>query len=79
MEMTVSKIKVSDLRQLISEVFDEKFSELIDPDSGLELRDEVKELLLQQEKRINEGERGISFEEMMAKLGIEEHELEISN
>ena len=72
METMVSQMTVSDLRQLIADVLDEKLSEIVDPDKGLELKDELRELLLDQNERIKNGERGTPLEEVLAELGIDE-------
>lgn len=59
----VADITISELRELIREVI----LETIDPDYGLELRDEVVEALRESFK---EKERGISLEEARGRLGL---------
>lgn len=76
MEMTVSKMTVNDLKQLISDVFDEKLSQIVDPDAGLEVRDELRQLLLEQSERVRNGERGSSLEEVMTELGLDTTDLQ---
>ncbi|MBF0568379.1 MAG: hypothetical protein HQK95_05870 [Nitrospirae bacterium] len=64
-------MKVADLNEdefvaLMGRVIEEKFRELFDPDSGLELRDDfVKDL----EMSISDKER-ISFDEVKRRLGL---------
>ncbi len=75
MEPMVSEMTVTQLREMISEVIDEKLSALADPDYGLELREEFVERLRQQDEAIKNGERLIPLEEVMADLGIDAVEL----
>ncbi len=55
--MKVTELTTDELKKLIKEAVDEKFREiLLDPDDGLELRDEVKQRLkasLASKKRIS--------------------------
>ncbi len=68
---------VSDLRDLMSDVFDEKLSEIIDPDAGIELRDDIRERLIQQSKDFAEGKFAtVSFSEVLGDLGIDRAEIE---
>lgn len=62
---------VSDLRQLISDVFEEKLSEIIDSESELELRDELRARLLDQKGRVAKGERGVPMAQVFAELGLD--------
>lgn len=71
MEMTVSQMTVSDLRQLISDVFEEKFSEISDPDNGLELREDLRARLLDQTQRVAQGERGRPMADVFAEMGLD--------
>lgn len=75
MEPTVSEMTVDQIRELISEVIDEKLRSLIDPDYGLELREDFVERLRKQDEAIKNGERLIPLEEVMANLGIDAAEL----
>lgn len=77
MENTVSQMSVSQLRELISEVVEEKFAKYADPDHGLELRDEVVERLQRQSEAVKRGERGIGLDELLAKLNIDRAEIEV--
>ncbi len=71
MEMTVSQMSVSDLRQLISDVVEEKLSEFIDPESHLEFSDEVKAVLARQDVEMSNGERGEPMEDVLARVGLQ--------
>ena len=79
MENTVSQMSVSDLRELISEVVEEKFAKYADPDYGLELRDDLVERLHRQSEAVKRGERGIGLDELLSNLGIDKAELEVEN
>ena len=61
----VADITISELRELIREVI----LETIDPDYGLELRDEVVEALRESFKEKERG-KGISLEEARSRLGL---------
>lgn len=58
--MKVTDLTIDELKELIREAVDEKFKEILfDPDSGLELRDEVEQRLkasLASKERIPLGE-----------------------
>ena len=44
--MRVADLTIEELRQIIKEIIDEKFRELLfDPDEGLELKEEIKQRL----------------------------------
>lgn len=62
---------VSDLRKLISDVIEEKLSEIIDPESELELRDELRARLLDQKVRVAKGERGVPMAQVFSELGLD--------
>ena len=67
----VSQMTKEDLREMISAVLDEKLTELFgDPDEGLELRDEVKQRLLQQRAAVERGERGRPLADVAQELGL---------
>lgn len=69
-------MSLSDLRQLISDIVDEKLANYTDPDHGLELREDFVERLLRQEKQVKDGDRGIGLDELLTKLGIDRAEIE---
>ncbi len=67
--MKVADLTVEELKNLIREVVDEKFRELIfDPDYGLELREEVEERLI---ASLASKER-IPLDEVKRRLGLSE-------
>ncbi len=68
---TVSTMTVAEFRALIEEVVREQLIDLFsDSDEGLELRPEVRERLLAQQNRVQQGERGISLDEVVARLDL---------
>ncbi len=70
-------MSVSELRELISEVVEEKIAKYADPDYGLEIRDDVRVRLLQQSKDFREGKLAtVTLEEVLADLGIDKAEIE---
>jgi hypothetical protein len=65
--MKVSDLTVDELKKLIREVVDEKFHEILfDPDSELELRDDIEQRL---KASLTSKER-IPFEEVKERLGF---------
>jgi hypothetical protein len=70
MAETVSQMTPLELRTLIEDAIEQKFVELLgDPDAGLELRDEVKARLLEQQERVAAGDLGEPFEDVVKRLG----------
>ncbi len=67
---------VSQLRELISEIIDEKIRALADPDYGLELREDLIETLQAQMNAVKNGERGASLDQVLEDLGIDASEIE---
>lgn len=68
----VSQMTKEDLREMISDVLDEKLMELFgDPDKGLVLHDEVREFLIRQRETIAHGEFGRPLEDVAKELGID--------
>lgn len=64
--MKVADLSKEELKALISEVIEEKFRELFDPDYGLELREDFVQAL---ETSIASTER-IPFEDVKKKVGL---------
>jgi hypothetical protein len=64
--MKVADLSTDELKELISKVIEEKFRELIDPDYGLELREDFVQAL---EASIASKER-IPFDEVKKRLGL---------
>ncbi len=65
MTATVAEMKVTDLRELIEELIDEKLEEILgDPDHGMKLRPELRARLLRQMERVRLEEYGVPLEEV---------------
>jgi len=64
--MKVSDLTTEELKELIGQVVEEKLKELVDPDYGLELREEFIQAL---EDSIASKER-IPFDDVKKKLGL---------
>lgn len=64
--MKVADLTIDELKELIGKTIEEKFRELIDPDLGLELREDFVQAL---EASIASKER-IPFEDVKKKLGL---------
>ncbi len=66
-DMTVEQL--TDLiRHIVEQCLDEYFG---DPDEGKEIKEEVRQQLLEQMKRKEAGERGIPLEEVVKQLGLD--------
>ena len=64
--MKVADLSTEELKELIGKVIEEKFRELIDPDYGLELREDFVQAL---ETSIASKDR-IPFDEVKKRLGL---------
>lgn len=64
--MKVTDLSKEEFKELLSDIIEKKFRELLDPDYGLELREEFAQKL---ELAIASKER-IPFEEVKKKLGL---------
>ena len=64
--MKVADLSTDELKELISKVIEEKFREFVDPDYGLELREDFVQAL---EASIASIER-IPFDEVKKRLGL---------
>ncbi len=64
--MKVADLSTDELKELISKVIEEKFREFVDPDYGLELREDFVQAL---EASIASKER-IPFDEVKRRLGL---------
>ena len=70
-------MSVSELRELISDVVEEKFAKYADPDYGLELRGDFRERLIGQSKDFKAGKLAtVSLDEVLADLAIDRFEIE---
>jgi len=64
--MKVADLSTDEFKELIGKIIEDKFREIIDPDLGLELRDDFVQNL---EASIASKER-IAFEDVKKKLGL---------
>ncbi len=72
MASKVAEMTADELKEIIEAVVEQKLLELLgDPDEGMALRKSVRERLLRQKRAVAKGERGVSFEEIVHKLGLE--------
>ena len=70
--LEISNLSLNELKELVDVLIEEKLSQFLgDPDSGLELKEEVKERLRKSLKAQREGEEGIPLEEVEKQLGFE--------
>lgn len=68
----VADMTEDELKRLVKSSVKQSLREMIDdPDAGLELRPEIIESLLQQEKDFAAGKRGIPLEEVGKRLGLD--------
>lgn len=72
MAETVGEMTKEELREMLDVVVEQKLIELLgDPDEGLEIREELRERLLQQMREVSRGERGQPLKDVSRDLGIE--------
>lgn len=72
MNTEVLQITVNDLRRMVDEMVEEKLAILFkDAEDDLELTDELKEILVRQNERIKQGDRGEALEDVVARLGLD--------
>ncbi len=66
------EVTQEELRTLVDDLVEEKLIAMFgDPEDELEIRDDLKERLLRQRKEMQDGKNSHSFEDVMAKLGLE--------
>lgn len=66
---SVAEMSADELRELIESSIERKFIELFgDPDEGLEVKEEFRQQLLQQEQDFEQGHRGKSFDKVVELL-----------
>jgi hypothetical protein len=71
MDTKVSQISVEELREIIGEVVEEKLRAILhDRDDDLELRDDLVERLERQRSRVEAGDRGEPFDDVVSRLGL---------
>jgi hypothetical protein len=72
MAETVSQMTPTELRELIEDAVESKIVELVgDPDSGLELREEIRDRLEAQQREVATGRLGEPFEVVVKRLGLQ--------
>lgn len=70
-DMMVKDMTVGELQDLVRHTIEQALDEFfVDPDRDLEIREEVKQRLLESRRRREAGERGITAEEAAKKLGL---------
>jgi hypothetical protein len=70
--MNVTELTIEQLKALIEDTVETKLQELMgDPDAGLELREEVKERLRRSLAAEKRGQKHISMEEVVRRLGLD--------
>lgn len=68
----VADMTAEELRKMIESSVEHKLIEMFrDPDEGLELRPEIAESLLRQEREFAEGKRGKPLAEVAKRLGLD--------
>lgn len=72
MSETVGDMTKEELRQMLDTIVEQRLMDLLgDPDEGLELREELRRRLLEQQETVAAGERGRSLEDIKQELEIE--------
>ena len=70
--MKIRDLTTEQLKTLIQEAVEEKLREMLsDPDEGLELRDEVKQRLLDSLAAVERGEKGVPIAQAAEEVGVE--------
>ena len=68
---TVAEMTKKEFREMIEVIIEQKLIELFgDPDEGLEIREVVRNRLLEQKKAVGAGERGEPLEDVIQQLGL---------
>ena len=71
MAANVGQLSTDELREIIGSVVEEKLKEILgDPDDGLDLKANIRERLLLQQRAVTEGERGDDLNEVAERLGL---------
>jgi len=69
--MNVKDLSVEEFKLLIQEVVAEKLEEILgEPDSGLELREEVKERLSRSLAAMQGGQEGVAIGQVASRAGL---------
>ena len=69
-EPRVGDMTLSDFRAMMNTLIDERLSEWVDADAGLELRPEVVERVTRQRSEYAAGKRGKSLEEIASNYAV---------
>lgn len=70
--MRVKDLDVNEFKALVQEAIEEKLEEILgDPDSGLELKEEIKKRLKYSLAATSRGEQGIPVEKVAQEAGLE--------
>ncbi len=71
MAETVGEMTKEELMEMLDVIVEQKLIELLgDPDEGLEIREEIRERLLQQMREVSRGGRGQPLKDVARDLGI---------
>jgi len=69
--MKVAELTTNELKSIIKDTIEEKIVEMfVDPDEGLELKENVKKRLKVSLSTVRQGKRGISASEIAKKIGV---------
>ncbi len=72
MSGTVSEMTKEELVQVIGMAVEQKLIEILgDPDEGLTLQTDIRQRLIQQQKAVADGERGLDITEVVKKLDLD--------
>jgi len=70
--MKIKELTVEEFKDLVQDAIEEKLEELIgDPDTGLEVREEIKERLRNSLAARQRGEKGIPIDEVARRAGLD--------
>ena len=70
--MKVKELTVEQFKDLVQKAIEEKLEEIIgDPDTGIELREDIKERLRNSLAARQRGEKGIPIEEVARQAGLD--------
>ena len=71
MAANVGQLSTDELKEIIGSVVEEKLKEALgDPDSGLDIRADVRDQLLRQQDEVRNGERGEDLVGVAERLGL---------
>ena len=72
MATTVAQMTRDELEEVIETSLERKLLELLgDPDEGLEIRKAIRDRLRRQQEAVAAGERGVPFDDVVRRLGLE--------